>query len=108
MARSVGSRGRIVTRSTRATDWIESADRSAFLALAAATNLLDQSFQPSESETIVRTRWIISVQSDQVVAGERPFGAVGITIVSAEAFTAGAASIPAPYSNAAHDGWFVH
>ncbi len=34
-------------------------------------------------------------------------GAVGIGIVSAEAFTAGAASIPGPFSQAEWDGWMV-
>ena len=63
---------------------------------------------PGDPTTVLRTRGLITVTSDQIAASEDPFGAIGMGIVSAEALTAGAASIPAPYSNAAWDGWFLH
>jgi len=92
----------------RLTDWIASTDETDRTALAAATSLLDQSLLVTVVGTIVRTRGMISVWTDQVATSESPFGALGMGIVSAEAATAGAASIPAPYSNASWDGWMVH
>ena len=37
-----------------------------------------------------------------------PMGAWGMGIVIAQAFAAGAASIPGPFTNADWDGWFAH
>jgi len=110
VARRFAGRGRTFSRGpVRQTQWVSSADRTAVVALAAATSLLDQSLSPADQpETIVRVRGLLTVFSDQNIASENPFGALGFNIVSAEALAAGAASIPAPYSNGGDDGWFVH
>ena len=110
MAREFRGRGRVHTRGPiRQTQWIASAANTAVTALAAATSLLDQSLVPADQpETIVRVRGRLTIMSDQNVASENPFGAFGFNIVSAEALAAGAASIPAPYTNGGDDGWFVH
>jgi len=49
--------------------------------------------------TIVRERWQVQWNSDQAAVSELPHGAVGATIVSDEALTAGVASIPDPMTN---------
>ncbi len=93
----------------RLSQWVGSADVTDHTSLAAATTLIDQSLTPADQpETIVRVRGLLTVESDQVAGKETPFGAIGFAIVSTEALAAGAASIPAPYSNAGDDGWFVH
>ncbi len=92
----------------RPTTWVQSTDETSFTTVAAATAVLDQSLVSGDPTTIVRTRGQITVISDQAAAGERPFGALGMNIVSAEALAAGAASIPPPYSNSGDDGWFLH
>ena len=43
-----------------------------------------------------------------VVTSFEPIGAWGMGIVSAQAFVAGAASIPGPYTDVEWDGWFAH
>ena len=56
--------------------------------------------------TIVRTRFLCSWGTDQNAATERPFGAVGMMIVSDTAATLGVTAIPDPITSA--DGnWFV-
>ena len=73
------------------------------VAQSSAVILLFQSFV--EDFTLVRTRGLLSVASDQTAATEFQIGAVGIAIVSTAAFTAGAASVPTPVTEAAWDGW---
>ena len=58
--------------------------------------------------TIVRTHMLIGVVTDQVVATEDFFGAVGMCVVSDQASAAGAASVPTPDTDAASDLWFLH
>ena len=50
--------------------------------------------------TVVRSRIFALIQSDQVTAAEEVHGALGVIVVSDQASAAGAASIPAPVSNA--------
>jgi len=103
------ARGVVRQRSGRQSQWVGSADLTAFTALAAATSLLDQTLTPADQpETIVRVRGLLTVWSDQLAASEEPFGAMGFRVVSSQAASAGAASIPAPYSLSGDDGWFVH
>ncbi len=73
----------------RKTSWIQSADNTDVRALAAGTLVLDQRFTSAIIDagvgfesTIVRTRGLFSVRSDQIAATEQPFGAFGIVIVS--------------------------
>ena len=48
----------------------------------------------------------VNVSSDQFIALESPVGAVGMIIVSEDAFAAGIGSIPGPVSDIGNDGWF--
>ena len=61
--------------------------------------------QPAD-RTIVRTRGLMQMDSDQVLLSEHQTGALGMTIVSDDALAAGIASIPGPISDASND-WFL-
>jgi len=58
--------------------------------------------------TIARTRGTLKIWSDQVAAVEEPFGASGMALVNGEAFDAGAASCPAPYTESSSERWLSH
>ncbi len=109
MARNIG---RNLTRRgvRRQTDWTATPPNTQFTLLAANTVLLTDSFVTSgdQVETLVRTRGLLTVLSDQASASEEPFGAWGIAKVSDQAFAIGASAIPFPYTNAASDLWLAH
>jgi len=93
----------------RGTNWSRSV-AAVFIAVPAASKvLLTQAVlsNPGITETIVRTRGRISIQSDQGAAREDQLGAFGIVVVNDIALAAGAASIPGPATNASDDGWFL-
>ena len=114
MARRFATRSGIVRGGPRrATSWAASADATGEQALAAGAAILDQSLSQAQISTlvpatIVRTRGILWVASDQEGIDEQPFGAMGMVVVSEQARVAGVASIPTPISDEASDLWFVH
>ena len=108
-------RNRIVTPrrsgSRSRTEWARTDAASggtAFKALAGGAAVLDQSIVTDDPITLIRTRGMIVVQSDQQAGDENPFGAFGICVVSAQAFAIGITAIPTPYTDADSDLWFVH
>ena len=62
---------------------------------------------PGISETIRRTRGVVSVSSDQSAGFEDQSGAFGMIVVSDIARAAGITSIPSPVAEQNDDGWFV-
>ena len=90
------------------TDW--TALQSTVLTnIAGATKILAGSFTVGGStETVRRTRALIHWKSDQLVASEYAIGAFGMCVVSEDAFAAGVASVPGPFTDASSDLWFVH
>ncbi len=58
--------------------------------------------------TIVRTRGLILVESDQIAANEQPFGAYGLAVVSDQAVAVGLTAVPTPYTDQFSDLWFMH
>ena len=59
--------------------------------------------------TLVRTRGVIGMTLTQATAAaDGFFGAIGLGIVTDQAFTAGGASMPNPLSDADWDGWWWH
>ena len=97
----------------RKTIWVASADVSATTALAAGAAILDQSLTGAQVSsfgpfTIVRTVGMLLVNSDQIAAGESPFGAFGGVVVSEQARAAGVVSIPTPITEEDSDLWFVY
>ena len=94
----------------RQVTWIGPALQN-YVAVANGVNLIVGSFDPASSAlpkpTIVRTRGQISVAPDLSSADVDIIGAFGMCVVSDQALAAGSASIPAPFSQADWDGWFV-
>ena len=66
------------------------------------------SFFTIAPSTIRRTFGLVSWRSDQQAVSEEPVGAFGMCVVSDDAFAAGAAAIPGPFTDADSDLWFVH
>ena len=94
----------------RRTDWSATAPETSWSNLAAATSVIDSTFVllEGQNETITRVRGLLSVDTDQQAATERPHGAFGICIVSDQAVAAGVASVPSPYTEADSDLWLLH
>ncbi len=100
----------------RATLWVASADVTGFQTLAAATKQLNQSFSDAQlfgaglaPSTVVRVRGTMWVRSDQNIAVEEPFGALGFAVVSENARASGAlGSLPGPIADEPADLWFAY
>jgi len=58
-------------------------------------------------ETVLRVRGGFMVSSDQVATLERPQGAVGMIVVSEDAFATGIGAVPGPVTDIGNDGWFM-
>jgi len=102
----VGRRAHVVGRRHRLTQWIGPANQG-FIAVGAGATALISSAPFEEAATLVRTRGQLSIRPEDFVADIDIVGAVGMGIVSAEAFAAGVASIPTPFTDADWGGWFV-
>ncbi len=99
-------------RVNRKTSWVASVDSTAVTILAANSSVLDQSFDVSAEDqvgaTVVRTRGMLTCESDQVAASEDQLLGLGMGVVSKPAVTAGTASVPTPFVEEPWDGWFVY
>ncbi len=89
------------------TEWTQ-LNQTAETAVAGGAKVLVGSFFTDGPTTVRRTRGLISWVSDQVAAIELPMGAFGLCVVSDDAFAAGAASLPGPFTDAGSELWFVH
>ena len=58
--------------------------------------------------TIVRSRFLLSVISDQIVASENYGGALGMAVVSDQAVAVGVTAVPTPITDMGSDLWFLH
>ena len=93
----------------RPVDWSASASLTAYTTIAASTVQLLETFVPIVGgETVVRTRGMVSIGSDQDGANETQAGAFGICVVTAQAAALGITAIPDPITDGAWGGWFVH
>ena len=102
-------RGAAAISNRRLTQWVRAADVSVYTSLGGSTVIIDQSLGGiTEPITVVRMRGMIDIISDQEIAIERPFGAVGACVVSDQALAAGVASVPTPISDADSDLWLMH
>ena len=92
----------------RLTEWASTAPQTAFTTLAAATAILDSVFTTGDPETLIRVVGNLNVLTDQTAGNERPFGAVGLCVVSNQAVAIGVTAIPTPYTDAESDLWVQH
>ncbi len=98
-------------RSRRATTWDSGPNQTkATLSATGKTIWTNGVTLVGDSEvTIVRTRGQLIIQVNLATsASDGMNGAVGLGIVSSEAFAAGAASVPGPFSQPDWQGWFWH
>jgi len=58
--------------------------------------------------TIIRSRFMTMVRSDQGAANEDQVGAIGMAVVSDQAVAIGVTAIPTPVTNMASDLWFLY
>ncbi len=106
------ARARVLTRGPRRQlQWISPAD-AGFVTVASTTKVLIQSFNATVAginrPTVVRTRGRVGVRPGAQAGADQAFvGAFGICVVSADAFAAGVASVPGPFSDADWSGWYV-
>ena len=94
-------------KSGRMTQWIGPADQG-YVAVNSTVTTILASFAFLEAATIVRIRGQASVKLQTYGADLDIVGAVGIGLVSDEAFAAGVASMPAPFDDADWGGWMLH
>ncbi len=97
MARRTRSRA-IVSRADRVPVWFNASWAATTLGgnaktLIAVLNAAALALRPF---TIIRSRGVIHVESDQIAASEATVGALGMIVVQDEATAAGIASIPGP------------
>ncbi len=98
--------------SRRATEWFASSDVTAPTALPAASFVLLSTLSAGQLAkrpfTVTRTVGSIFVSSDQAAAVEKPFGAMGMIVVSDKASATGATAIPDPITDEGSDEWFAY
>jgi len=100
---------RVFTSRRRGTFWGRSPADTGITTLAAATAVIDSSAVPlTQSQTLIRTRGQIIIQSDQTATSEQPVGAVGMAVVSSQSVAVGVGSVPTPYTDQDSDLWVMH
>jgi len=99
----------------RKSTWVASADITGTSTLAASSIVLNQSFLITQAAnpsivqgTIVRTRGIWAVRSDQAAASEDYIVGMGMGVVSEAAASLGITALPTPFTDETWDGWFVY
>ena len=94
----------------RQVTWIAPADQS-YVSVSSGQKVIVGSFDPSAAgfakPTVVRSRGLVSIKPTSIAASLTMSGAWGIGVVSQQAFAAGLASIPGPFTDAQWDGWFA-
>ncbi len=84
--------------------WIDNTAQSAVIAVPAATVVLISQLSAEglalRPFTVLRSRGIVVVGTDQEAADEEPFGTYGEIVVSESAAAAGVGSIPSPITEA--------
>ncbi len=101
------SRGFPRRRSSSLKTWGGFTSAAIFTTLAADSTVIVGSFISGADVTVLRTRGLLSIISDQEAADEEVNGAFGLAVVSEDAFAAGAGSVPSPIGDIGSDSWLV-
>ncbi len=90
--------------------WLQFAPSRATLSAAGGTLFatLNAAALALEPFTIVRTRFMLYMQSDQSAAVEDQVAGFGIAVVTSQAAAAGVGSIPTPITDLGSSQFFVH
>ncbi len=92
--------------SSRIVQWLAPSDQAFVNVNTGATTIISSaSFE--QVSTVMRTRGQVSIIPQDPSADLNIVGAYGACIVSTDAFTAGVASVPAPFDDADWGGWYV-
>ena len=93
----------------RATSWAGTVDASVgFTGAAASAKVLLLVADHTEPVTIVRTRGLVTVKTDQFAASEDQVGALGMAVVNTTASTLGATGVPGPMTDPSSELWYVY
>jgi len=98
-------------RSSRQTAWEEGPGSSTSQQFVASTTILQGSGAQAgvDGVTIVRTRGHLSALLTAVAAANEGFHcAIGICVVTVDAFTVGVTAVPNPIADMSWDGWLYH
>jgi len=101
-------RGRTDRRETRWLAGIPVAVTLASLSTASLTHTLTAASLALRPFTIVRTRGIWSIESDQAVASENQQVSWGFAVVSDQAVAIGVTAVPTPETDRDSDLWLAH
>ena len=110
MAHRAFRRGSAAIRSARETEWVPITPTVNGLGAGsfAITNSLNAAALALRPFMIVRTHLQWSIVSDQVIATESQYAAVGLAVVSDQASAIGATAVPTPINDLGSDLWFLH
>jgi len=100
------TRPRGFAKSARLTEWV-GPPAQGYIDVPTGGATIISSLPAEDPGTIIRVRGQVSIKLALYNADLDIVGAVGIGVVSSEAFTAGVASIPTPYSDADWGGWLM-
>jgi len=105
-----GRRAPFVQARRRETTWLDVPIVESTLAAGTAALLLTLTTAEKARRpfTVVRTRIVAQIISDQVAASERPAAALGACVVSDQAVSIGVTAVPTPVSDATSELWFLH
>ncbi len=98
--------------SKRLTEWGICSVATGFSSAAAGTKVIAflapaAVLEPESPATIVRSRLLLSIRSDQSAATENQMGAFGCGFVNVVAGALGITALPGPATDCAWGGWFV-
>ena len=103
------ARGAVAIRSSRLTTWFQFPPSEAILTgggvVIGSLNAAALALRPF---TIVRTRGMLALRSDQAAAIERQAAAFGIAVVSDQAVAVGVTAVPPPITELASNLWLLH
>ncbi len=92
--------------SKRMVEWVGPPEQG-YVAVGSGASVILSSLSVEEPITLIRNRGAITIRPNAFVADVDIIGAIGLGVVSQEAFTAGIGSLPTPYSDADWGGWVV-
>ncbi len=97
-------------RRVRETLWIEGVHTRYSVAAGGALVILSLSTAELALRpfTVIRTRGVWSIKSDQVIAGEPQAAGLGSCVVSDQAAAIGVTAVPTPITDMSSDLWFVY
>ena len=108
MAHRSSQRGARAISQKRLTSWFQFVPVETGVTAAVILFSLNAAALALRPFTIVRTRFLLSIISDQAAVSEIQMGALGMAIVSDQAAAIGVTAVPTPITDMGSDLWFFH